>query len=229
MDLDLNCGILAFLLHLAGGRSIVDAAEHAADLDEQLWPKLVTTAGGIDVLPAGPMQPAFRLEPSALRYLLDFARRNYGFLCADLSGLMERYSVDLLLESKRIYLVCTPELPSLHLARQKLEYFRTLELESRTALLLNRWQKRGLVSTAEVEKVVGLPVALEIPNDYRGVHKAMSDAKPMDPNSEIGRCFTQLARRIAAKDPAPKHGHRFVEYFSLIPARYSFASESREK
>ena len=221
-DFDLNCGIIDFLLHLDGAHSLVDAAEHAAHLDEELWPKLVARVGNLDVLPAGPIKPGFRIEPPAIRYLLDFSRRNYDVICGDLSGLMERFSVDLMQESKRIFLVCTPELPALHLARQKLEYLRSLDLEDRVAVLLNRAQKRSLVSCADIEKLIGLPVAIQIPNDYRGVHKALQDAKPADPRSELGRCFTQLARHVLAKSPEARKPRRFVEYFSITPARYSF-------
>ena len=223
-DFDLNCGIIAFLLHLDFDRSLVDAAEHAPQLDEDLWPKLVSKAHGVDVLPAGPIRPGFRIELPALRYLLEFARRNYDVVCADLSGLMERYSVELMQEAKRIYLVCTPELPALHLARQKLDYLRSLDLESRVSLLVNRAQKHALVTSSDIEKLIGLPVAIEIPNDYRGVHKALQAARPVDAGSEIGKRFAELARRILAKTPGAKPSHRFVEYFSLSPARYSFGT-----
>jgi pilus assembly protein CpaE len=222
-DFDLNCGIIAFMLHLDPDRSLLDAAEHAPQLDEDLWPKLVAKVRGLDVLPSGPMKPGFRIELPALRYLLDFARRNYDVICADLSGLMERYSVELMQEAKRIFLVCTPELPALHLARQKLEYLRSLELEPRVALVLNRAQKHALVSSADIEKLIGLPVAIEIPNDYRGVHKALQEAKPVSPGSETGKRFTELARRILSKTPGAKPPRRFVEYFSLSPSHYSFA------
>ena len=221
-DFDLNCGIIDFLLRLEGGHSLVEAAEHAAHLDEELWPKLVARACKMDVLPAGPIKPGFRIEPAAIRYLMDFSRRNYDVICADLSGLMERFSVDLMQESKRIFLVCTPELPALHLARQKLEYLRSLGLEDRVAMMLNRAQKRSLMSCADIEKLIGLPVAIQIPNDYRGVHRALQSARPADPHSELGKCFTGLARQILSKNPESRKTRRFVEYFSITPARYSF-------
>jgi pilus assembly protein CpaE len=221
-DFDLNCGMIAFMLRLEAEHSLVDAAEHAAHLDEDLWPKLVSKAGALDVLPAGPMRPGFRIEPPAMRYLLDFARRNYSVVCADLSGLMERFSVELMQESKRIFLVTTAELPALHLARQKLDYLRSLDLEGRVSLVLNRAQKGALVSSAEIEKIIGLPVAIEVPNDYRGVHKALSEAKPVNARSELGRSYVELARRILSKQPEPKRERRFVDYFTITPARYSF-------
>ena len=199
-DFDLNCGIIAFLLNLDPAHSLVDAAEHAPRLDEELWPRLITSVGTLDVLPSGPLRPGFRIEPPAMRYLLDFARRNYNFICADLSGLMERYSVELMQDAKRIFVVCTPELPALHLARQKVEYLRSLDLEDRAALVLNRVQKRNLVSKAEVEKLIGLPVRMQIPNDYRGVHEALTDGKPVNARTELGKCYAELARLIRSKE-----------------------------
>ena len=199
-DFDLNCGIIDFLLRLEGGHSLVEAAEHAAHLDEELWPKLVARACKMDVLPAGPIKPGFRIEPAAIRYLMDFSRRNYDVICADLSGLMERFSVDLMQESKRIFLVCTPELPALHLARQKLEYLRSLGLEDRVAMMLNRAQKRSLMSCADIEKLIGLPVAIQIPNDYRGVHRSSSKRQTRGPAFRTGK----VLHRTGAPDSLEK-------------------------
>ncbi len=225
-DFDLNCGMIAFLLHLTAERSIVDAAEHATVLDEQIWPKLVVHRGSLDVIPSGPMQPGFRIEPAQVRYLIDFARRNYTAVCADLSGLMERYSVELMQESKYIFLVCTPELPSVYLARQKLDYLRSLELGDRVRVLLNRAQRGSPVNEQEVEKVVGLPVSASFPNDYRRVDRAMREGRPVEPSSELGRRFEEFARWMVSKEPQPRQ-RRFVEYFTFNPAR--FALERKKK
>jgi len=225
LDFDLNCGMIGFLLHAGDGVSIVQAAEHAAQLDEELWPKLVESRGRLDVIPSGGMRPGFRIEPVQIRYLIGFARRNYDVICADLSGLMERYSVELMQESKRIFLVCTPELPSVYLARQKVEFLRTLDLEDRVRVVLNRAQKHSLVGAEEIEKVIGLPVATSLPNDYRGVHKALTDGKPVEKKSELGRKFTELAREMMGADAEPERVRRFVEYFALSPARFRLEEE----
>ena len=224
MDFDLSCGMIAFLLHLEPERSLVDAVERAPELDEELWAKLVTTVRGVDVLPAGPIRPGFRIELPAMRYLLNFARRNYDVICVDLSGLMEWYSVELMQEAKRIYMVCTPELPALHLARKKLECLRSLELDPRVTLLLNRAQKRAVVSAADIARLTGLPVEVEIPNDSREVDRALEAAKPVGANTELGKCFNSVAARILSKEAGPKPAKRFVEYFSLSPASYTMGS-----
>jgi pilus assembly protein CpaE len=226
-DFDLNCGMIGFLLHLDNSRSIVDAAEHSAHLDESLWPKLVHSVGDLDILVTGAPRPGFRIESAQIHYLLEFARRNYQVVCADLSGLLERYSIDLMQESKRIFVVATPELPCLHLARQRVDFLRGLDLEGRISL--NRTERHPLIPTPEIEKMIGLPVAMEFPNDYKGVHKAFTEAKPINPSSELGKRFKQLARQLLTKASEPPPPKRFVDYFTISPARFSFHESAKKR
>ncbi len=109
-DLDLNSGLVRFMLKLANDYSVVDAAEHVLNMDENLWPQLVTSLGRLDVLHAGKLNPNQRIDPGMLRELIDFSRRNYKVICVDLSGNLEKFSLDLMHDCKRIFLVCTPEI-----------------------------------------------------------------------------------------------------------------------
>src|SRR5712692_7392296 len=128
-DLDLNSGMVGFMLVLGQSPySIVDAAENALELDENLWPKIVSNKGDLDVLPVGKLSPGFRIEATQIRHILTYARRHYSHIFVDLSGMMEKYSMEILHEAKRVYLVCTAELPSLHLCREKLAFLRSQDL-----------------------------------------------------------------------------------------------------
>jgi Flp pilus assembly CpaE family ATPase len=151
----------------------------------------------LDVLPAGKLAPGFRIEVAQIRYLLEFARRNYNVICVDLSGILEKFSIEILHEATEIFLVCTPEIPSLHLAREKLRFLRSLDLGARVKILLNRAQRSGsLISISEVEKLLQLPVYRSFPNDYIGVHKALTSGKHVNPASELGKGFRLLAEAI---------------------------------
>src|SRR5439155_9604106 len=121
--------------------SVVDAAENALDLDENLWPKIVSNKDHLDVLPVGKLSPGFRIEASQIRNILNYARRHYSSIFVDLSGMMEKYSVEILHEAKRVYLVTTAELPALHLCREKLAFLRNQDLGDRVSILLNRAQR----------------------------------------------------------------------------------------
>jgi pilus assembly protein CpaE len=222
-DFDLNSGMIRFMLKLDNQFSVTDAVEHSHEMDESLWPQMVTTVQKLDVLHAGKMQPDYRIEPTQVRHLVEFMRRNYQALCFDLSGNLEKYSIEIMHESKKIFLVCTPEIPSLHLAREKYLYLKQLDLGSRVGVLLTRYQKRALMTPEQIQEILGLPIQMTFTNDYQGVHRAMTAGRWMDPSSDFGKQCTALAnsmmevRNIHAVSAPPKKS--FLEYFAVVPAR----------
>jgi Flp pilus assembly CpaE family ATPase len=223
--MDLSSGMVRFMLKLDNPYSVTDAAEHSATMDEVMWPQLVTSIEKLDVLHAGKLRPDFRVEGPQVRYMIDFARRHYRAICIDLSGNMEKYSLEIMHESKKVFLVCTPEIPSLHLAREKLSFLRNLDLGDRVCLLLNRYHKRSVISPAQIEELLGVPVQMTFPNDYQGVHKALTAGKFVEAGSDLGKQLGRLAQNMLdRKGAAPvEHHKRFIEYFSILPARYSLA------
>jgi len=220
-DLDLNSGMIRFMLKLDNGYSVIDAAEHSLEMDESLWPQMITPVETCDILHAGKINPDYRMEPSQLRHLMEFMRRNYKTLCFDLSGNLEKYSLEIMHESKRIFLVCTPEIPSLHLAREKYLYLRQLDLADRVSVLLTRCQKRPLITPQQIEQLLGLPVLMTFPNDYQGVHRALTFGRWVDVSSELGKQCAALAHTIT-QDRGLKtveKKSKASEYFSIIPGK----------
>jgi len=217
-DLDLSSGMLRFMLKLETSHSVSDALEHAIDMDEELWPQLVTSIGNLDVLHAGRLNPNLRIEPTQIRHLTEFMRRTYRAMCFDLSGNLERYSLEVMHESKRIFLVCTPEIPSLHLAREKYAFLKTLNLEGRISVIVNRDSKRPMITVQQIEQILGLPVLMSLPNDYAGVGRAVTAGRSVDPKSDLGRDFNRLAAALLEKkipQPRTEQRKKFIEYFSV--------------
>lgn len=220
IDMDMSQGIIGFMLKLNNTHSIVEAAENATRLDESLWPQLVSRLGAMDVIHSGRYSPEYRIEIANIRLILEFARRLYKIICVDLSGNLEKYSLDLMQESKRVFLVVTPEIPSLHLAREKLAFFKSLDLADRVCVLLNRSHKRSLVSAAQIEDLLGVSVLASLSNDYHGVHRALQSGRAVDQSSELGKQFNQLANLILEKNTGePEMKRKLIEYLSLLPQR----------
>src|SRR5216684_2667101 len=63
-------------------------------------------------------------------------------------------------------------------------------------ILLNRAQRHTLIPITEVEKLLELPVYMSFPNDYVGVHKAITAGKQVNAASELGAGFRALAESI---------------------------------
>jgi len=205
-DFDLNCGMVRFLLKLQNERSIVDALEHSATMDESLWPQMVTSSHQMDVLHAGRIRPGLRIEGQQIHSLIQFASRNYDALCFDLSGNLEKYSLDIMQESRRILLVCTAETPSLHLAREKLQFLKTLDLDSRVGVILNRVYRKSVLGKAEVEEILEVPVMATLVNDYQGVNRSNDAGTVVDSKSELGKEHAKLAASLLEGRPSQEHG-----------------------
>ncbi|MDX2267761.1 MAG: hypothetical protein NW208_06615 [Bryobacter sp.] len=192
-DFDLNLGLQGFMLKLDRVHSAQEAGEHAHHIDADIWEALLVSKGKLDILGSGYMSPGQRIETGAARDLLGFWRRNYELACLDHSGNMERYSIELLMDSEEILLVSTPEIAPLHLAKTKVNQLREYGLHERVSLVLNRVSRRDTMTKEDVEAAVGVPVVMQIPNDYAKVELAVRKGTGVDPESPLGRRYEALA------------------------------------
>ena len=226
-DFDLNSGLVGFMLKLAGTYSVVDAAEMSAQLDDSLWQRIVLHKGTLHVLPSGRLDPGVRIPPDQLGQLLNFTRRLYHVICADLSGNLEKYSIELMHEAKRIFLVTTPEVPPLHLARERLRLLRSLDLADRVNVLVNRHHRASALSLRQIEDVLETPVYATFANSYRSVHQAVIEGRPLDESSELGKQIAAFAQRILdpASPQAQPAAKRFIEYFSVLHPKFSLREQ----
>ena len=215
-DFDLSSGMQRFLLKLNNTYSVMDAIEHSLDMDEALWPQLVTNMGNMDVLHSGRINPSLRIEGAQVRSLIQFMRRNYQVLCFDLSGNLERYSLELMQESKKIFVVVTPEIPSLHVAREKIAFLREMDLGDRVAVILNRAGKKPVFGVQQVQDILGSPVVANLANDYLGVNNATSAGGPVEVGSELGKQFSKFALGLIDKkiEEKPQAKKSFLDFLT---------------
>lgn len=224
LDCDLMAGVTKFLLKLGPSSSIVNALEHADTLDEDLWSQMVGHWDGLEVLHAGELAPPATLTAASLEVVLGFARAQYDTICADLASSLDPFTVQIMREARRIFMVTTPELVPLYLAADRLKHLKDLGLADKVSLLLNRKSPahRGL-SDPEAAQLVGLPIALQFCNDYPGVQGAILDGVPVSQSSCLGRSVMTLAQSLAPvvsqKDAPPAHQRKFLEFFHIPSAR----------
>jgi pilus assembly protein CpaE len=200
-DLDLTCGMIRFLLKLPQSTSIVDALARASEMDVTLWPQLVSHRDGIDVLHSGGVNPQAFFDAAQFQGLIDFARTSYNALAFDLSGNMERHSLQVMEESKLVFLVCNPEPGSLFQAREKLEFLRERGLADRVWVILNRSDQALAVPRDGVESFLGVPVAACFSDDTFWVNVSVAGATSVvgdvkGKNSKLAREFRNFARAL---------------------------------
>jgi pilus assembly protein CpaE len=197
-DFSVGSGTIRFMLNLNNGYSLQDAVEHSIHMDEAIWSPLISRAENMDILHAGSPNPELRVQVMQVQNLLDYARRNYRTICLDLSGTIEKYSIEIMQESKRIFLICTPDAASLHLARRKYQFLRDCGVGDRIGVLLNPplTPARSL-SLLQIEEILGLPVQMTFVNDPKGNRKAMHAGRPVDTGCELGKQYTELAGTLS--------------------------------
>ena len=188
----------------------------AGNLDEGLWLQVIGNFDKLEVLHAGDLDTPPGMPVPGLERVLAMARAQYEVICVDLGSHFDPFSIALLRESRRIFLVTTPEVVPLHLARVRLARLTELGLHDRVSLLLNR-KVRDEVTSSEVEKAIGIPVSHSFSNDYRGVQDAILQASPVPRKSDLGESILNLAKSLAPQEEAKpaSHQHKFLQFFHI--------------
>lgn len=197
VDCDLVSGDIAFTLKLPSGYSLLDALARSDSMDAAAWSAVVSSAHGIDVLPA-PDAPLDDLSAAGkLREVLEFARTLYDWIVLDLPIVLHRLSLSLLTETDHVLLASTPDLGSLHLGRRALSLLKELGIgPDRYSILINRHPKHSDVTVADVERIFGCSVLTSLPEDQGALDKAISRVETLPANSTLGIAVDKLSRRI---------------------------------
>ena len=215
-DLDLNSGAVRHMLQIGNPLALADAVSQFDDLDEIKWPGFVTSIANLDVAHAGPVNPAIRLDSGKAAGLIQFLRRNYRAVCLDLSGNLERYSIAVMQEARYVVLVCAPEIPSLHLAREKMAFLANLDLDKRVLVVLNRVTRQASFSKAQVEDILDTPVFATACEDNAALVRAAAEGIPVDPRSMFGRDCAAFAEKLVQKPTRVRdRPSKFLQYFAL--------------
>jgi pilus assembly protein CpaE len=224
LDFDIRLGVTTFMLKAEGTRTILDALQQVERLDRDLWSGLVSQIGNLHLLGSGAAGGDFShtYAEDHFRKLVDFAVRQYSVVAVDLPGSMENNECDVLLRAKRIILVCTPDIGSLHVARRKSQWFRELQLTDKVSVVVNCVERRSTLSVEDIERIIQLPVRHLLPADTKSVAKAVQNGEILDVDCPLGRQLAAIAAEmVPTKSITSKPGavRRFVDYFSVSPAR----------
>ncbi|MEP7365608.1 MAG: hypothetical protein ABI972_20325 [Acidobacteriota bacterium] len=202
VDLDLSNGLISFLLRLNNTIPMSAAMNREMEMDDDLMNKLVASRGKLDVATSSEMQFGGRLDPGWIVELLSAARKKYQSVCVDVSEALEEHAVAAMQEAREIFLVCTPEVQVLYLARKRLMELERLGLSGRVRVIVNRATTNSHVTPAQVAELLGVPEYLPMANDYKRVSEAWVSGERIAPKSELGRDIRTLAAWMAQADIA---------------------------
>jgi len=222
LDFDVRLGVTSFLLKAEGTHTIVDALMQADRLDADVWGTLVSQLGNLHLLGSGPVDFSRPFLAERFTELLEFAIRQYSVVSVDLPGSMEDYECEVLMRATRVFLVTTPDIGALHLARRKAVWFHDLRLTDKVSLVLNCVDRRGALSVDEIERIVQIPVRYVVPASANEIAKAVQKGAVLEGSSPLAKQIARIANDMVTARPTGKKSNpvrRFVEYFSVSAAR----------
>ena len=197
VDFDFHSGTIAFRLRLKPEFSFADAVARIEDIDE-LWGRLTCNRDSVDVLAAPP--PGIVIPSQAFRHvsaIFTSAIRAYPFVLVDLPTALHASCRDVLSLSDSVYLIATPEVVALHLARRRVNELTDLGLSPKNIhLVLNRSGSKKTLNVDDVAEVVGLPVSDRLSNDYSSVSDAALKGGLVPSDSTLGGELASLAHHM---------------------------------
>jgi Flp pilus assembly CpaE family ATPase len=138
-------------------------------------------------------------------HLLHFALPRYDFVLTDLPEVIDAAAAEIVRTARAVYMVTTPELPSLALSRQRCLDLAGWGVESdRLFAILNRWHEYDLPA-GDVEKVLHHPVAATVCDDNRVLQKAIAEGKMLGTDNDLGAAFLKFACMLAGENYTDKN------------------------
>jgi pilus assembly protein CpaE len=199
-DFDLMGGMIGFYLKLTNTKSLLDLLPLAERLHDGAWASAVAVAEGVDILAAPETPYAGPVDAARLHAVMEYARMNYDWVVVDLPVVYQRLSLMTISESDRAFLVSTPELPSLHLARKAVNLLDQLGFpKDRFQILMNRIDRRDEIAGSDIERLFNCAIDARIPNDYFSLHRAVTLGQPVDAHCELGKAMESLAGRLSGR------------------------------
>jgi len=198
IDCDLNSSVISTLLDLKDRQSLREAL-NSARLDTSELSKFLAKAHGIDLLLPGHLRKSPLPSWSDYHQLLDFLAGLYDHIVVDLPEVVNDATVEAVRRAKQVFVVCTPELPSLALAQHRIEELISRGIpDQKINLVLNRWHK-GEIGEADLREMLKHPVAAMFENDYQTVSTSFRERAIISGSTQLGQSFAAFARRLAGE------------------------------
>jgi len=207
-DFDLLAGTVAFHLKLTQTHSLVDAMERAPMGDARGFAAMTVNCEGVDILPAPAAPWTTEVEADRIHAVLELARSAYDWVVVDLPVVFEPISLITLSNADAAFVVATPELPSLHLARKAVTTLQHLGFPTeRFQLLINRTDRKS-IAIPDIEKLFNCRVHSRFPKDVAALHRAVTLARPLEAESDLGRSIATLAGKLSTLCEERSRGSR---------------------
>ena len=216
VDANLQFGDVGVFLNLQGKYSLISLAERADEIEGDFVQSVVAThSSGVKVLLAPPTpEDAELVGAEQLKKVIEALCEHFNYVIVDTAAVVHNVELALFDASDRVLLIATPDIPSLANIKKFFDLAEKLDYpKDRVVLVLNRVDKRGGITAANVEETLKHTVAGQILLDDKTVLASINSGVPFitGPRS-IGpvQGILDIAQRLRS-DFAPKEAAPAVD------------------
>ena len=203
LDLVLQHGNVTDLLDIPPKYTVSDLVENFDRLDTNLLENSMAkhASSGLYVLPC-PRQPEDEesVTSAQISDIFGFLKSTFHYVVADLGHEFSKTAISYLDLSDFIFLVTTPDVPSLCSTRNSLAILNKLSYgQEKVKVILNRWRMKGEIDFSLIQKNFPMEVFCRIPDDVMASLSAANQGKPLSTvakKAEVTRAIEKLASEI---------------------------------
>jgi Flp pilus assembly CpaE family ATPase len=218
-DLDLDGGMVSFMMNTASEHSILDAVSNIHRLDLS-WETIVAhSTDDLHIVRSPSLMGVDDPDAGRIRDVVTFIRGFYRWIVLDL-GRLTAHSANLLDKVGELFLVTTTTVPSLYEAKRALSALRRAGVDpDRIRLIVNQLANTPDFSESELNQIFGIPAYAKLPDASQEFRDVRMQGRLPTENGIFRGSIAKLARKMAGlREEEPRRG------FSLL----SFAGKSRK-
>jgi len=181
---------------------------------------LARHSSGLELIPAPEGNDApRRILPGAVAQTFDFLRMRYDYILVDMAPGLSDENLEMIRHCDQLHVVTVAEVSALRNVVRHFDYLTRKEIpRERFRVILNRHQKRGLISDGEIEKTIGQKIFWKVPNQYAHVVKAINGGDPIAliSSSEVTKNLKDMASILGAKPGTAEKKKEGSGFFGLL-------------
>ena len=201
VDLKAGFGEVSLFLGVRPRYTVLDALESLHRLDKDFLRELCSRhKSGLEIL-AGSEQferPGAQ-DAGAVEELFRVVGKSHDYVVVDAGNQINSCSIAALYAADTIFVVATPDVPSVRNAQRLVDRVRQLGVGGeRIRILLNRASDQHMIGQKQIETALGYGIHHTFTSDYRTVSTALNSGVPLAlaNQSEIASQFDAFTRQI---------------------------------
>ena len=207
IDLNLQFGdALSFVHDAKPASNLAEVARAIGRLDASfLAASAVKVAPNFSILAApDDHTQALEIAPTHVEAILALAVQHYDFVLLDVGRPIDTLGIKALDRASTIFVVMQAGLPYIRNAKKMLAIFKSLEYGAdKVQLIVNRFEKKGVIGTPEIERTLGKFTIHTVPNSYKPVTASIDHGDPLMTTARSNPVSRNLAGFAHALSPRP--------------------------